>query len=97
MPQRVQMRLYKLGVGKPTLSEEHNVGSPHAKRDRHNDPILVPNGNSKGDYEFRKYCHRRKRTFEERSRAKIKRGLGKLRPGDKGGKWGLELHPRRLQ
>lgn len=34
MPQRVQIKLYKLGVGVgPTLSEKYNVGSPHAKRD----------------------------------------------------------------
>lgn len=78
------------------MNEEYNVGSPHAKCDSYNGPILVPNGDSGGVYELRKDCHRRKRTFEERSKAKSKRGLGKLRSKEKGEKMGLELHLQRL-
>jgi hypothetical protein len=78
------------------LNEEYNVGSPHAKCDSYDSPILVPNGDSGGVYEFRKDCHRRKRTFEVRSKARSKRGLGKLRPREKGEKTSLELHPQRL-
>lgn len=78
------------------MNEEYNVGSPHAKRDGYNNPMFVPNGDSGGVYEFRRDCHRRKRTFEARSTAKMRRGLGKLRPREKGKKRGLELHPQRL-
>jgi hypothetical protein len=79
------------------LNEEYNVGSPHAKRDSYNSPIPVPNGNSGGVYELHKDCHKRKRTFEARSTAKRKRGLGKLRSREKEKKKGFrELHPQRL-
>jgi hypothetical protein len=77
------------------LNEEYNVGSPHASRDSYDNPILVPNGDS-GVYEFRKDCHRRKRTFEAQSKAKRKRWLGKLGSREKEKRRGLEFHPQRL-
>ena len=91
MPHRVQLKLYQHGAGnRHTLNEEANFGSPRASRNNYNDHILVPNGNSGGVYELRKSCHARKRTFEERSTAKRKRGLDKLRPRKKGKKNGAK-------
>jgi hypothetical protein len=72
------------------LNEEYNVGSPHAKRDSYDNPILVPNGDSGGVYEFRKDCPRKKRTFGVRSTAKRKRVLNKLRSKEKEKKNGAQ-------
>ena len=89
MPHRARSieDLYRLGerIGL-TLNEKYDVGSPHTSRDSYNNPILVPNGDSGGVYKFHKGCRRRKRTFEVQSTAKMRRGPGKLRPREKGGK-----------
>jgi hypothetical protein len=91
MPHHVQLKLYELeeGIG-PTLNEEYNVGSPHTSRNNHNNLIFVPNGDSGDVYEFRKGYHRRKHTFEARSRTRSKRGPSRLRPMEKGEKTGLK-------
>lgn len=34
-----------------TLDEECNVGHPYAKCSRHNNPVLLPNGNTRGLHE----------------------------------------------
>ena len=78
------------------MSEECNVGNPHASRDSYNNPFIFPNGDSGGVYEFRKGCHRRKRTFEARSTMKTRRGLGKLEPGEKGKNPGLRASSSKI-
>lgn len=93
MPHHVQLKLYELeeGIGH-TLNEEYNVGSPHTSRNNHNNLIFVPNGDSGDVYEFRtsKGCHKRKHTFEARSRTRSKRGPSRLRPMEKGKKNGVK-------
>jgi hypothetical protein len=79
------------------LNEEYNVDSPHASRGSHDNPFPFPNGDSGGVYEFRKGCHRRKRTFEARSTAKRKRGLGKLKPREKGEEGGLRASSSKIR
>jgi hypothetical protein len=60
-----------------TLNEEYNIGSPQTSCDSCNHPILVPNGDSGGIYEFRKAGMPQKKTYirstinsEEQTRTK---------------------------